>query len=63
MAVVLMKLQVHDTEHATSTETHSLQKTVYIYANEDGYQLSPEFNSVIQAREWYAEMMSDYPYD
>ena len=37
-------------------------REVFLYANEYGLQLSPEFVSVKEARLWYADMMKDYPY-
>ena len=66
MAVNLMKVEVeneNDWVHPNDAESYLQTRHVYMYCNEEGYQLSPEFKSVVQAREWFAQMMSDYPYE
>jgi len=65
MSVVLARVNVEDDEwvHPDGEESHRRQRIVYMYVNDDGIQLSPEFQSIVQAKEWYAEMMSDYPYE
>ena len=65
MSVVLAKVNVEDDEwvHPDGEESYRRQRTVYMYVNDEGIQLSPEFQSIVQAKEWYAEMMSDYPYE
>jgi hypothetical protein len=55
MSVALMRVRIRE-------ENDKEVREVFLYANEDGLQLSPEFKSVKEARLWYSDIMKDYPY-